>query len=861
MSECAAPIGRGAVRFRHLAGGCALAAALALPRPALAAGGPAITVGAPAGFDALTARQTLLVDVYFGGVRRGEAKIVATPDTVAIEQPGALLALLPPLADGAAVKAALATPDLPANADRACSPAADRATCGRLSPAVAGVILDRDTLRLDVFLNPRFLAVHSAIEERYLPAPAGGVSMIDTVGGVLSGSSGPGENSYNLQDQLVLADGTRRLRAELSYANGYGLSAQRLALELDRPELRYSAGALWAPGDELTGQRKLLGVGVESQVDTRLDKDTILGSPVVVYLDQRARVDLIRDGRVLSSAIYEAGNQEIDTSNLPEGSYDIVLRVQEPGRPLREERRFFTKSRRIPSRGRTDFSLYGGVLVAGVDPGSLRPSSHPYAAAGAARRLSASWAIDGEFQATDRGASAELAATLLTRVANVRAAAVADLDGRYGGILQISSNGTSRLNANLDLRHIESPGLAAASPAPSPALASPAAEDPLDPLAAPDLMRSGRSYSQADAVVSFSLGTVRFLGVLSYRDEAAQKASYSIGPSLQWDLLRKGPFTLTLRGDMAATESGMSEFVGISLRLLGRHTSLTALGGARTSSIADDDLGDGAVGSIAGTWSGGAAGGQLSLGAGYEREPRQDNLVLSSQFDHPLGSLSGDFTRSGEAGSSVSQYSLGLQTTVAAGTGGLRVAGKTTTGSMVVVAVEGARAGDTFEVLVNEQVAGMIVGNRPLALALPAYRAYDLRIRPTGKDLLAYDSSPRRIGLFPGTMSRLEWKVAPVILKFGRLVAPDGSALAHASITGEGVWSETDANGNFQIEVADDAKLTVTLADGRSFVTTLPSGEPKDGVVRLGVVACPGAVELALSAPKPGPSSERGRNP
>ena len=52
--------------------------------------------------------------------------------------------------------------------------------------------------------------------------------------------------------------------------------------------------------------------GIESQIDTRLDKDEILGSPVVVYLDQRARVDVMRDGRVLNSAMYEAGNQQVD---------------------------------------------------------------------------------------------------------------------------------------------------------------------------------------------------------------------------------------------------------------------------------------------------------------------------------------------------------------------------------------------------------------------------------------------------------------------------------------------------------------------------------------------------------------------
>jgi hypothetical protein len=224
--------------------------------------------------------------------------------------------------------------------------------------------------------------------------------------------------------------------------------------------------------------------------------------------------------------------------------------------------------------------------------------------------------------------------------------------------------------------------------------------------------------------------------------------------------------------------------------------------------------------------------------------------VVTSEFRHPLGSLTGDLVRTAAADATVSQYSVGLQTTIAVGAGGVRIAGKTTTESMIITEVRGAHDSDTFDVLVDEQVAGTIVGNQPLALALPTYRAYSIRIRPTGKDLLAYDSAPRSVGLYPGAVTRLEWKVAPITIKFGRLVAPDGSPLAHASITGQGVWSETDVNGNFQIEAADNAELTVALAGGGSFNLALPAGQPRNGIARLGAIACPGAAPFALAESK-----------
>jgi hypothetical protein len=841
MAATASATNRKRARLWRLALGCMLVPASGWPLGVAARSpdGPTITVAEPEGFANLTDERILLVDVYFGGVRTGEAKVSAAPGVVRLLEPAEVIEALPALTDRAAVEAALGAGTLAANASLACSAASDSTRCGRLSPDVIGVIFDRDRFRLDVFVNPRFLAVRDRLEDAYLPEPQRGLAMVNSVGAVISGRLGRGSTYYNFQDSLVLASGERRLRADLTLASGFGLGTDRLAFELDRPGLRLSAGALWAPGSELAGRRKLVGAGIESQIDTRLDKDELTGSPIVVYLDQRARVDVVRDGRVLNSAIYEAGNQAIDTANLPEGSYDVVLRIDEPGRPAREERRFYTKSRRIPSQGRTDFFAFAGMLIDDFDRGSLNPSNHPYFQGGVARRLRESLVIAGVVEATDQGASAEVAATFLTPLAQIRTAAVIDLDGAYGGILQLTSAGSSRLTFNFDLRRIEQADGADRPMSPI---------DPLDPFGVPELVRYGGSYMQAGGIVSYSSANLRLLGTVFYRDDEAERARYSIGPSLEWDMLRKGALTLTLRGDLAATERGGSGFAGLSLRLLGARSTLTALGGARASGIADDDLGEGPVAAVSGAWNPTLAGGDLALGAGFEHQPRQDNVVLSSEYRHPFGSMSGDLVHSDGPGSAVTQYSLGFQTTVAAGGGTLHVVGRTTTESLIVARVEGAREGDRFDVLVNEQVAGTIEGVGPMTLSLPAYRAYAVRIRPTGEGLLAYDSSARSVGLYPGTVAGLEWSVAPITIKIGRLVAPDGTPVRGASITGKGVWSETDDEGHFQIEVPEGAELTVTMPNGNAFAMTLPAGKANGGIAQLGSVVCCGEGEIRLGA-------------
>ncbi|WP_156457496.1 CS1-pili formation C-terminal domain-containing protein [Altererythrobacter sp. Root672] len=828
--------------LRSLVLGCTILSAGGWVQPVQAkdAGIPVILVGEPEGFSDLTESQVLLVDVYFGGVRKGEAKISAVPGAVSFLEPAATLALLPELTDRAAVEAALAAGDLPANAALACSNSTDPAICGDLDPDVVGVIFDRNHFRLDIFLNPRFIAVNELVADAYLPEPEGGVAMINSIGAVLSGRLGEGSSYYNFQDNIIVGNGERRLRADLSYASELGFGAERIALEWDRPGLRYSAGALWAPGNDLFGRRKLVGAGIETQIDTRLDKDVLSGSPVVVYLQQRARVDIVRDGRVLSSAIYEAGNQQLDTSMLPDGAYDIILRIEEPGQPAREERRFFNKNRRVPSEGRTDFFAFGGMLVDASESHSLDVSNRPYLQGGVAHRLSKSWVVEGGVEATDETATAEVAAVFLSDIVQLRAAAVANLSGTYGGVLQIMSGGYSRLNFNFDLRRIEADEFDGGPIVPP--------GSPGSPSGLPGSFWQGGSYSQIGGVVSFSLASIRFLGTFFYRDDPTQEARYSIGPALEWDVLQKGPFTLTMRGDATATDRGRSGFAGISLRFLGARSSLTGLGGTRASTITGDDLGEGPAGAVSASWSPSLGAGELALGAGLEHQPNRDNIVGSTEFRHRLGTLAGDLVHSEGQGSSATQYSLGLQTTLIAGAGSLQVAGRTTTESMIVAHVKGASKDDRFDVYVDEQVAGSITGAEPFTLSLPPYRAYDVRIRPTGEGLLAYDSASRKVSLYPGTVSNLDWVVSRITIKFGRLTAPDGSPLRGASITGKGVWSETDDNGYFQIEASDNADLEVTLNDGRTYAMTLPTGEVRSGIARLGAIVCCTETEIQLGS-------------
>lgn len=817
----ATPSGLKPRRWRWGVLAAATAASVCLPTPA-AASSRMITVGEPEGFSDLMRDRDLMVDVYFGGTRRGEAMVRVGPDSITILDPAAVVQLLPPVTDAGAVLARMRGRSFAPNSDLACAPASDRAHCGRLSPDDIGVIFARDRFRLDIFLNPRFIAVETRPEDRYLSIPSRSVSMVNTIGGIVSGQIDAGEHYIALHNQLVLARGEQRLRADVSLDNSK-FTANRVALEWDRPERRFTAGAFWTPGNSLAGGTKIAGVGVESQIDTRRDREELLGSPVIVYLDGRARIDALYEGRVVSSKVYEAGNQQLDTAGLPEGSYELTLRIQEPGRPVREERRFYSKSRRVPSLGRSDFYLFGGFALEGA-AASVPASEGLVVQGGYARRLSPHLALDGVVSLDQFCQSAELGATFLSSIAQGRAAFVASSDGRVGSVLRVNSAGPGLVNFSFDLR-------AMSSSEPVPGM-------PGKPDLASNLPRAG--FTQVGGLVSHSRGDIRVLGTFYLRDQGGADLDYAFGPSIEWDALRFGPAVVTVRGEVAVTQAGTSGFAGLALRFTGRRGAVSAISGYRKSTVAGDRRGSGPSGAVAAAWTSDVVGGKVALGTGYEFSADENSALGSFEFAHPAVSLTGDIQRTARRGDLASNYTLGLQTTLIAGPGApIRPIGKSSTDSVIVAQVAGARHGDRFDVLVDDQVSGSLSGSQPATLRLPAYRAYNVRIRPVGADLVAYDSSAREVSLFPGSVTELTWDAAPVVIKFGRLVDANGEPVASATITGRGVWTQTDEKGWFQLEAPEGLAIEVTTSTGARFAMVLPEvGDLTTPVMRLGAVVC-----------------------
>lgn len=788
-----------------------------------------VTVGEPEGFSSLTGPQMAVVDVYYGGRRVGEAEVLYRPESLTFAAPDALVQLLSQVKDRVAVRTQFAT-SLATNSHLVCAHAGAVPGCGRLEPAVAGIIFDRDRFRVDLFVNSTLLAVESAAERVYLQAPHEGLSFVDSVDAVLSGSD-LGPSFYNVQNHLIVAQGTTRLRADMAAAKGFGVQAERLTLETDRPGWRYMAGAFWAPGSDLIGRRKLLGAGIETQIDTRLDRDVVRGNPLVVFLRQRARVDIMLDRRVMASGIYEAGNQTLDTTGLPDGTYEVVVRIDELGGDRREEKRLFTRNIRIPSAGQKVLFAYAGMLVDDRSSGFLDVTAHPLFQAGGAWRLSPHLAVDGTVMATDRAIVGELGAYLIAPASQLRFALIAGSSGQYGGLIQLSSNGRSPFNFHFDLRRIV-----------AREAAWPVMELPL-------LGLSSRTFSQASGTLSYSLQDAQISIAASWRDEAGRGRSYAVGPTVRWGVARRGNWRLFVNGDAAFTDRGKSGYLGLNLQLAGGGLSLAARGGMRSDAFEGAPNRTGFVGAVNASVQREAMGGLLDLGAGYERDLDRHVVGGTANLRTDTARFDADVLRTFGIPDGRLQYSLGVHTTLAGTAGGVDLQGRERSEGMLLAKIEGGQPDDRFEVLVNEARAAVAAGGGEVMIARAAYREYDVRIRPISRGLVQYDASSQRAALYPGSVALLKWKARAVVPVFGRIQREDGGRTSGATVLSHGHAVEADDAGYFQIDAELDEQLEVRLSDGGACKVALPRAATSDNFIKLGDVLCKADVRFGSIQP------------
>lgn len=790
---------------------CLRAAALLATAIALwpvAAQAPIFDTGTapPPGFEDLMSAQTTLVDVIYNGQPLTSTLATFDLDTIEFATPGDIVSAIDDLVAPDQVLDAL-TGQLDSHAAHLCHNAA-QLDCGQLHPDVAAVIFDDVAFRAEVFVHPDQRRLQRLSTERYLPDPTSNeVATVHQFNLALS------DERFDLGGVSLVSRGADRLLARYESASG-GVGISEALWQRDRRGVRYEAGLFQSTGRQASfvGEQRVAGVRVGTALDLRADLDIGNGTPILLFLNQRSRVDVYRGGRLIDSSFYDAGNQQLDTTRLPDGAYEITLQITGNDGRQREEAYFFVRSGALPPIGETLSYFELGSLTRGPNPLPGAQATGTWLRAGAARRLGNEWGVEGEVTHA-RGTSLLQAGFFgFGRHWQGRGHTMFSNDGAAGTWLQLRTRG-ERWSAGFDLRVLK-----ASSQNPAAALF-------------PESFRQGALTVN----MPFRRGRLTLRGQLDQRGNESPDPGW--GSAFSMPLPRRGRVILDLQSDIFVSANDRTARIAVQARWRRNRSLTTANAGwlalsrpgvsssgptldVRRSTQWDHDT----FGRVTGTTLARSADQQHAVGASVIADARRGRGRADVQW------------LSGPDGGGLS-YSANARFGVTTHHGHVAVGGRAGDSAAIVVTVDG-HTEDQYDVLVDDQRVAIARGGGRTLVSLPPYARYRVRLVPRGATLIDVDEAPTDVMLYPGNVSTLAFSARRVFVIVGQAVSADGMALAGATTTVQGQTVATDDQGWFQLEVGSLIPLTFTTADGTACQITLPGTATQDGLFVLPPTPC-----------------------
>lgn len=754
----------------------------------------AVKQGVPEGFEELDQPRETAVDVHFGGVKIGSFRAVFTPKNVAFSDPEGIVKQIPSVKHefAASIQKAL-TGELATHASLICAPIPAEG-CGRLSPETAGVIFNENKFRADIFVNAAMLELQDTSMEKVLPPAPDILSAVHTFNGGFVGTQSTPEN-YSLLSNSIFAYGAGRIDI-LAFATTEERRINNLSAGLDKWGLDTRLGFFETYPLRAIGQFAMSGISVGTSLNTNLALRNAIGNQLTIFLPQRSYVSLIHNNVIYSTDFYEAGNQVLNTNSLPDGAYEVTLRIRDTSGTQTEERRFFAKDFNIPPSDRTIYHLQAGALRDMDHVGTLpKPGDTPVATAGFIQRIGEATGVDMNALVIKDQFFAEAGAfTLLPGAHQVRLSLIGsssqDIGASVGYLGYLLDK---NLSVSSSLRMIRSGEKALAA-------------DPVDPI--------NESVSEASAVVSYRPDEMITLGLQGNYMVSNHSPQYAYGPTLNVDFWRDSQSSLSLSANTTLTHKEVAHgfFMRFS-RKIGDFNYESQTSAEQKNSRANSEQAFSKAGAARITWNDDKTPGRLNVvGAQISRQERA--TTYSADLDHRSrwGNLKLLGHQTQERFTSNQFYSGNMGFSIAHTTEDIAWGGNQQNVSGVIIKNSGNAEKIPMKIMMNNSEIGRFDTGSALALLMSPYQSYKVSIAPVESAAIDYDGSVKNVTLYPGNIVPLIWDINKVHVVLGRVVLPDGTPLVNAKLEEARNITVTDEGGLFQAEVLNLGHMTFKRA-------------------------------------------------
>lgn len=752
--------------------------------------------------------QTTFVDVFYGGVFLVSTTATFTPTEISFESPEEIVERIADILEPDQVIAIL-TSEMPTNTEFSCVTESVQ-DCGRVDTETVDVIFDEGRFRADVFISPTLLSVRPLGISKFLPPSSAGLSLLNVIAATVNGVEGS-TNNYNIGNSTTISYKETRLFAASNITRNEDLTVDTLALQREFNGQQFQAGVFRSNAGNLVfvGQSDFVGVNVGTSLDTRRDLDQSAGNDLQVFLETRSRVDILKDGRLVSTAVYETGNQIIDTSRLPGGAYDITLRIRDNAGGVREETRFYVKTNRLPPLDQALYFVDVGELVSHL-PGDVLPTStgEQIIRAGINKRLTASFGGELGGLMIDDQYLLESGFFQLGRSYDLRVNfALGSEDSRGASINARTRLGRMTLGGSA--RKIWSQGInsiiGASATQASVNLTMPIGRSSLNLSARYNQRETGtdENYGMRLDFPTFDFGNQMLLTNLSVTDNNGELLVL-FGARLAWN---NGPWNNQVSSRVYHE----------------RRSGLPTETGLITNAASSWQDGDRFLSDV-----------NLTFRANDEQQDRSveaDLEVISN-----LGRTNLDAIYSLETDRV--NYGASFFSSIMANKDAFSFGGRNQAPAALVLDIGGDTRDAFFDVRVNDMNRGSARIGETTVIGLAPFFTYDVSLVPRGNSIVDFNNNVRRATLYPGNVVTLNWEVTRVLVAFGQIVDANGDPIANGLVEGVIGLATTDDFGFFQAELNSSTRSLNVRTRTTSCVAELPDYGLDDLVVMLDTLVC-----------------------
>ena len=779
----------------------------------------------PPGFESLFEDQRSLIDVYFGGRLIATTEAIFNPNTITFEQPSAIVDQIPDALDAGAIMRAL-TGELPANQEYRCF-YRNQQNCGVMHPEIASVIFDSDNFRADLFVNPSLLGVSQANHDRYLPPSDAGLSFLQTLNYAFSGNDAPGsETLENLSAVTLFSYQENALQMNSNYDNNDDFEIDTLIVRRDWQGMRYLGGHFRTINGDLrfTEETHVLGARIGTSLDTREDQRQTSGRQIQVFLQSRGEVSIFKDERLVSTRIYDAGNQIIDTSALPGGAYDITLRIRDSGGE-RIETQFYVKNSNFPAEGEPLYFVEFGRITDPDTDDTLPESTDVHLLRGSINtRLNFNNALFGGVTATEDDLIAELGWFGVGNRYDARlSAAVARYD-RYG------LNAEARFNFDQGYligayRRIWDDRDTASMTESDPDFGT--------------INLIGDEQEQATLNLNLPWGLANVSTGIRYIDRPGQDAVTDYSASVSFEIFRAARSSTDLR--FQANHNDNDSFLMATLTWQMHEGQFSYL--LRPEYGYDDGSGDAdyfdAFSASADWDSRDSMVSDLRLGINARQDDDADSAGAYGDWGGRYGRARGQVEHvARNNGNTTRFYNGNLSTSFMVAGDQFAVGGKEQNQAAVIVDLQGDAGDSFFDILVNGGRIGTARAGTRTVLSLRPFESYSIRLKVRGDNFVYFDDQEHQVTLYPGNVVTLNWRADKVNIIFGRVQDVNGEPVAHGLLKGVAGLATTDEFGIFQAEVVESAREFQVQTRSALCTVKLPRFVANNGVASVGNLRC-----------------------